>query len=616
MLEPLDRRHLLESLHPPAGYKLDDAIGTTYSLDLMTLLTVPLAFALMDVEGDDGQLLQDPLALLEAIRSYANRTHIFCQAGGIYLPSGNTLFLSHLEDTVHEVVAPKKGGIFHPKIWVLRFEPTYENQPVIYRVLVLSRNLTFDRSWDTMLLLEGKLKERERVIRQSNPLGAFVASLPQMMLHSSSRRLQRVVKKVSREIRRVRFELPDEFEEMHFHPIGLPDSENWWFDGRLQQMLAVAPFIDPHTASELGDVEGKAILVSRLEQLQQLPSASLQRFEKVYFLPPDAEPEPEDEGEDNPPAYETLSGLHAKLFVADDGWNARIWTGSSNATTAAMRKNVEFLVELKGKKSQCGVDAFLSQRKGETGFIDLLRVYEPTDDQANVDETKVALDRCKHQLRMALASSGVDVLVTPCDIPERYNVEVNLPKSPRVQGVKEVELKVWPVTLKENAAKSAECGPHSKVTFTDASFESLTAFYAIKLRARFNGKEISDRFVLCASVKGMPGDRGERVLRALLKNRDQVMRFLLFLLAEDGVMGNYLTKRSGNECSGQCIDFLAGTSLFEPLVNALYSDPDKIDRVARLVEDLIGSEDGRKLLPEEFMAIWEPVWAARKEIRK
>ena len=381
-------------------------------------------------------------------------------------------------------------------------------------------------------------------------------------------------------------------------------------------MLAVAPFIDPHTASELGDVEGKAILVSRLEQLQQLPSASLQRFEKVYFLPPDAEPEPEDEGEDNPPAYETLSGLHAKLFVADDGWNARIWTGSSNATTAAMRKNVEFLVELKGKKSQCGVDAFLSQRKGETGFIDLLRVYEPTDDQANVDETKVALDRCKHQLRMALASSGVDVLVTPCDIPERYNVEVNLPKSPRVQGVKEVELKVWPVTLKENAAKSAECGPHSKVTFTDASFESLTAFYAIKLRARFNGKEISDRFVLCASVKGMPGDRGERVLRALLKNRDQVMRFLLFLLAEDGVMGNYLTKRSGNECSGQCIDFLAGTSLFEPLVNALYSDPDKIDRVARLVEDLIGSEDGRKLLPEEFMAIWEPVWAARKEIRK
>ena len=616
MLEPLDRRHLLESLHPPAGYKLDDAIGTTYSLDLMTLLTVPLAFALMDVEGDDGQLLQDPLALLEAIRSYANRTHIFCQAGGIYLPSGNTLFLSHLEDTVHEVVAPKKGGIFHPKIWVLRFEPTYENQPVIYRVLVLSRNLTFDRSWDTMLLLEGKLKERERVIRQSNPLGAFVASVPQMMLHSSSRRLQRVVKKVSREIRRVRFELPDEFEEMHFHPIGLPDSENWWFDGRLQQMLAVAPFIDPHTASELGDVEGKAILVSRLEQLQQLPSASLQRFEKVYFLPPDAEPEPEDEGEDNPPAYETLSGLHAKLFVADDGWNARIWTGSSNATTAAMRKNVEFLVELKGKKSQCGVDAFLSQRKGETGFIDLLRVYEPTDDQANVDETKVALDRCKHQLRMALASSGVDVLVTPCDIPERYNVEVNLPKSPRVQGVKEVELKVWPVTLKENAAKSAECGPHSKVTFTDASFESLTAFYAIKLRARFNGKEISDRFVLCASVKGMPGDRGERVLRALLKNRDQVMRFLLFLLAEDGVMGNYLTKRSGNECSGQCIDFLAGTSLFEPLVNALYSDPDKIDRVARLVEDLIGSEDGRKLLPEEFMAIWEPVWAARKEIRK
>ncbi len=79
------------------GMILDQAIGTTFSLDLMTLLTVPLAFALRDIEDDDGGPMQDPLALLEAIRRYAERTHIFCQAGGIYLPRGNKLFLSHLE---------------------------------------------------------------------------------------------------------------------------------------------------------------------------------------------------------------------------------------------------------------------------------------------------------------------------------------------------------------------------------------------------------------------------------------------------------------------------------------------------------------------------------------
>ncbi len=323
MLELLNRRHLLESLRPPTGYELDEAIGTTFSLDLMTLLSVPLAFALSDIEGEDGKPLPDSLALLEAIRRYADRTHIFCQAGGICLPKGNMLLLSHLESVVHEVVAPKKDGIFHPKVWVLRFVSPYEDDPTIYRVLVLSRNLTFDRSWDTLLLLEGELKDRERVIRQSNPLGDFIASLPSMMVGPSTKHLHGTVNRVAHELRRVRFELPPGFEAMEFHPMGLADSGDWWFSGRIQRMLIISPFVDPHAASELGNADDGDILVSRLEQLQQLPVASLKCFEKVYFLPPEAEPESEEEA-----PSETLSGLHAKLFVADDGWKARIWTGT------------------------------------------------------------------------------------------------------------------------------------------------------------------------------------------------------------------------------------------------------------------------------------------------
>ena len=44
MLEPQERRQLLDSLRPPSGYSLDFAVGTTYSLDLLALLTAPLAF--------------------------------------------------------------------------------------------------------------------------------------------------------------------------------------------------------------------------------------------------------------------------------------------------------------------------------------------------------------------------------------------------------------------------------------------------------------------------------------------------------------------------------------------------------------------------------------------
>lgn len=43
MLDPRDRGALLEALRPPPGYVVDAAIATTYSLDLVTLLTAPLA---------------------------------------------------------------------------------------------------------------------------------------------------------------------------------------------------------------------------------------------------------------------------------------------------------------------------------------------------------------------------------------------------------------------------------------------------------------------------------------------------------------------------------------------------------------------------------------------
>ena len=49
----------------------------------------------------------------------------------------------------------------------------------MYRLLVLSRNLTFDRSWDVALALDGELLPR-RTVANSRPLSDFVAALPAM----------------------------------------------------------------------------------------------------------------------------------------------------------------------------------------------------------------------------------------------------------------------------------------------------------------------------------------------------------------------------------------------------------------------------------------------------
>lgn len=114
MLQPSDRAHLFESLRPPEGYALDYAIGTTFTLDLLTLLTAPLAFTSFDWANEEGSLVHRPQALLATMQQYANRISLFCQTGKIALPKESSQLFSYLEESVIEVNAPK-GGLFHRK---------------------------------------------------------------------------------------------------------------------------------------------------------------------------------------------------------------------------------------------------------------------------------------------------------------------------------------------------------------------------------------------------------------------------------------------------------------------------------------------------------------------
>ena len=59
MLNPNTRLIYLDELRPPEGYKLDRALATTFSLDLLSLLMLPLSMALQDAANQE-ELLKDP----------------------------------------------------------------------------------------------------------------------------------------------------------------------------------------------------------------------------------------------------------------------------------------------------------------------------------------------------------------------------------------------------------------------------------------------------------------------------------------------------------------------------------------------------------------------------
>src|SRR5690554_5539437 len=120
-LTPESRVLLTDALRPPSGYRVDAAVGTTYSLDLMSMLLAPLSFALNDGTSASDIEAADPIRLLEAVSRYADVTTVFCQAGGIHVPSTYRSVLTFIEDAVVEVAPPTDQGMFHPKVWALRF---------------------------------------------------------------------------------------------------------------------------------------------------------------------------------------------------------------------------------------------------------------------------------------------------------------------------------------------------------------------------------------------------------------------------------------------------------------------------------------------------------------
>ena len=467
MLDPHDRTLLREALRPPEGYSLDRAIGTTFSLDLLTLLTAPLAFTIFDSEDEDGRPTIDPLAMLQALRRYADRITIFCQAGQISIPRQQQPLYGYLEDSVIEVAAPDPKRVFHPKLWVLRYSG--DEDAVHYRVICMTRNLTFDRSWDSLLVLDGPLTDRKRAFAGLHPLGDFIAQLPTLAVGPVSDSVKADIELMQSQIRRADLEVPEPFHEMFFHPLGIDGYKGNPLDDRTDRAMVLSPFLSPGFLMEVTREGEEHVLISRLESLGEIAARALKRFARVHVL--SAAAQTDEEGDS------TLTGLHAKLFVVERGWDAHVYTGSANATNAAFRGNVEFLVELVGKKSKCGIDVFLTPGDGQAGFVDLLQDFVPSGEKDAPDAEQAKLEAKAEEIRLALATSALVARVAGED---EYRIGLRHSSGSPLNVRSGVTVTCWPITLPESSR--SKCAPNNARAFAAGSVSlSMTNLEALKL---------------------------------------------------------------------------------------------------------------------------------------
>jgi hypothetical protein len=611
LLKPGDREHLVEMLRPPVGCRLDFAVGTTFSLDLVSALLLPLSFAFCDWQKPDGELTADPLVLLEALRRYGDKYAVFCQSGQIKLPAKYPPLVTFLEQSIYGVQPRDEQGVFHPKVWALRFQG--EDAKIRYRVLCLSRNLTFDRSWDTAVILDGVLADRELAIAANHPLADLIGALPGLALRPLAGAHAGGVGTLADELRRVRFEVPKPFKGLAFWAGGLDGRQTRAFEQEARKSLIIAPFLSNEVVKRFQSFSSETHLVSRLEALQELPTETLQACKSVFHLVPDLQSESEDDTQPRVPISETLEGLHAKVFVREQGWDSNVFSGSFNATNHALRYNVEFMVQLTGSRSDVGVDVLLRQVQGDLRFVDLLKPYESGADAVAPNQAVRHFDDLVRDAKRAISVAGGRVVVSPGQEPDRFDVAIVWKVPPVLSD--EIDARARPITLPSVRALDLS----APLAYCAVSFEGLTPLLGIEITAELNGKPMSCEFVLDLPMEGAPQDRQDRVLRSMISSREQLMRYILFLLAagDEGELSSQHIQQLIRDADGfQASMTTSETQLVETMLRALHKSPHQLARVNSVIDVLRREATSSALLSAEFNQIWEPIWQTAERAGK
>ncbi len=598
MLNPgKDRQDYGQLLSPPEGYELDFAVGTTYSLDLDALVGATLSLGLS--EEADTELLNNPICLLEAFRATGDKVALFCEAGQIHLPRQVTSLYMLLEKMVLPVTTnknPEEKGYpsFHPKMWLIKYK---NNDETLYRVMVMSRNLTFDRSWDVVFSMDGvKTKARSN---KNKPLADFIAylrdELPETLMGEAKRAsLHEIIK----DLPYVKFDTGmKEFKDFEFVPHGVKrtktkkytvlDSE--LFTDTYHEMLVISPFLSKDIVRILNESHGTHIenprytLITRKMSLGRISKDAADTF-NIYVLK-DKLIDGESAVFDDQVATQTQD-IHAKLFLTRKDSSVNLYLGSLNATHNAVYRNVEFMIKLRNTKGIINTDELLEDicngpiDEKESPFIEVsLNQYTEEaegDDKKSLDTVVKELNRCKPTARVV-------------EKDDLYDIEVGF--SHDVESLKTHEITIRPLLSNKRS------GLEQNMVFPNLQATQLSEFFVVYVDGQIER-------LLMIPTENMPEDREKQIVSSVVKDKDNFYAYINYLLGDDLLISNleYGEYDKAREYSGNYRNMMA-PALYEKMLKTAAHSPEKLKGIEYLLNMI--SEDG--VIPEEFIKLYSTV---------
>ncbi|MEE6309532.1 phospholipase D family protein [Plantactinospora veratri] len=522
----------------------------------------------------------DPITVMEGVRHCADRIDVFCQAGQITVPPTQSALLAFVEPMVHQVRRPKPGHLFHPKVWALRFHDETTGETSL-RLLVLSRNLTKDRSWDVCLRMDGVIGPRPKA--DNRPLSELLRHAVRLAVAPLPPDRQAAVEALAEDLRRAQWELPDRAREMSFHALGVPGARPPRFEGT--RHLIISPFCTPGGLDRCAP-GGQLTLVSRQETLDCLPEETVAGSEAFVVNALAGLP-----AEGAPSGQEVLHGLHAKVYVVEKGHQARVLLGSANATDAAFGGNVELLVELVGSRAQWGINTVLGP---EAGLRGILEPYDRHDATESEPEATALLDLIRDIAAIPLSAT---VTSDADSYGIRLTSQEGLPDLPGARITAQMH-------TRRGEAVPLVAGQPVAAVFTGLALADLTPFIVITAEDT-TGRE---QTVVLATLIGDPAHRLDHVLAQQIDTPEKFLRFLLLILG----LGTEAAAAVGGGTGGSGAWRAGGTGILELLLNTLADRPDQLDELARLVTRIEATGDSSRLLPAGFPELWRVITAARE----
>lgn len=504
-----DRYNYADTFIPEDGYRFVYALGTTYSLDLEAMLSVPIAAGLHS--SFDEKMRDEGIHILEAIRKTAAHIDLFCQQGKIHVPQKNRLIFSLMEDSIHQVL-PEEGTSFHPKLWIVKYE-NIQTSKMYYKLVVMSRNLTFDRSWDMSCVLDGKKTGSKK--RKNKSLIRMLKGLVDSIDNVEKKK---VINDFIEEIEYVAFSIEGScFNDYELCAFG-KDSESFNIvEQDIKEIAVISPFLSQNIVEALANrkMRNKMILISRKDQLSILSEQLIDQLDAYYVDDMIVRGE-SILSEEASQSYQKQD-IHAKVYIVMDEAHTHVYIGSCNCSNRGFYKNTEFMIKLTCDRRTYSVQKFLKE----------LGIYEDKSyfEQYQYTPLKDTVDAAE-QLKEIINRYATRIGSTAIKGEVRGSGEVYetyLYIDVEIEECEEVEIKIAPLFWGKEAKVLADY-----MVFEDMEITQLTKFFKVSVGL----KDVCQEFVLKVDLANLPSQREKSIIKQLVK-KEQIIQYLILMLSDD-----------------------------------------------------------------------------------